>query len=417
MQFTKIVGWMAVLLPMPCFATTYYVSNSGSDAHVGTNPSAPWATINKVNHTKLQPGDTVFFERSNTWAEQIEAQQSGTAEAPITYAAYGNGQTPIITGSGVRSFGINIPHLNYVSVKQLAFTEAQRGINISNSNNILIQQCQAYRNSDLGISISGTSASNLNIGNNAVFSNVNGGIVDFADGDTILIDANLVHDNVSSTAAFGAGIRVVGYSDTTRPTHVHVINNTVYRNGFAGSSQYNTGNGMHLDTMGDGLLVSGNTVYGNEQFGIQVEWSGTSGTHQVLNNTTYDNNSLGLVIYRRSWNVLATGNVSYGNLENCVVWGEYGGNDPVGMHNNVFSDNWCYAPKAGGISFSVAWGANNDGVDGSGNVYQGNCLGADGPNHFQYGSSYLATSKALVAASAGAVSTNCSAKELAAEQQ
>ena len=417
MNITRIMGWMAVLLPLPCSATTYYVSNAGSDSNAGTSVSRPWATISKVNHTKLLPGDVVQFQRSGTWLEEIQANESGTAEAPILYTAYGNGQVPIISGSGTRAAGINMFHVNFVTVKYLAFTDAADGVNINNSNNILVYQCQSYRNSDRGISISGTSASNLEIVANAVFSNVNDGIVDFANGNAILIQSNIVHDNVSSTLPFGAGIRVVGYDDSQRPTGVRVIDNTVFRNGFTGSGKYNTGNGMHLDTMGDGLVVYGNTVYDNQQFGIQVEWSGTHGTHQILNNTVYDNKSLGLVIYRRSWNVLATGNVVYGNLENCVIWGEYGGNDPVGMHNNTFSNNWCYAPAAGGISFSVAWGANNDGKEGAGNVYQNNCLGVDGPNHFQYGTNYYAALSSLLSAAGGAVTTSCSNSELAAEGQ
>ena len=415
MHFAKILVWTALLSPLPCSAATYYVSNAGSDANSGTE-LAPWATISKLNHTRLLPGDVVLFARGGTWPEQITVQQSGVAGAPITYAAYGSGPTPVITGSNVRGAGISIPWHNYITIEQLAFTAAKEGIFLSNANNITVVECETYNNSDRGISVAGTSSSHLVVINNHIYNNVNDGFADFAMGDFILVQGNTVNDNVTSTLQFGAGIRVVGFSDSLRPTNVRIIDNTVYHNGIgSGGSKYATGNGIHMDTIGDGLLVYGNRSYNNQQFGIQVEWSGTKGSHHIINNTTYGNQSMGLVIYRRSWNVVATGNVSYGNLENCVIWGEYGEIDPVGMHNNTFTNNWCYSPIPGGISFSAAWGANNDGVKGSGNIYQNNCLGLDGANHFQYGNKYLATANSLVTTAVGAVSTNCSTAETAAE--
>lgn len=71
------------------WATTYYVSNAGADSAPGTSPSAPWATVARVNGTALHPGDTVLFACGSTWRETLSFRTSGTAIAPVTYAPYG----------------------------------------------------------------------------------------------------------------------------------------------------------------------------------------------------------------------------------------------------------------------------------------------------------------------------------------
>ena len=50
-------------------ATNYYVKNGGNDGGVGTSDGTAWATIAKVKATSFQPGDTIFFNRGDTWNE------------------------------------------------------------------------------------------------------------------------------------------------------------------------------------------------------------------------------------------------------------------------------------------------------------------------------------------------------------
>ena len=98
-------------------ATTYYFSNnSGDDARStaqAQNPLTPWKTINKLNSIQgqLNPGDTIFFKRGETFKGTIKLTRSGSAGSPIVFAAYGIGNKPIITGfttvSGWVSIGSN----------------------------------------------------------------------------------------------------------------------------------------------------------------------------------------------------------------------------------------------------------------------------------------------------------------------
>ncbi len=49
-------------------STTYYVSSHGNDGNSGENALYPWSTIERVNHTKLEPGDQVLFEGKETFS-------------------------------------------------------------------------------------------------------------------------------------------------------------------------------------------------------------------------------------------------------------------------------------------------------------------------------------------------------------
>lgn len=81
---------------------TYYVdSAAGNDSHAGTSASTPWKTIQKVNQSVFQPGDSVLFMRGDSWAQTLHVPSSGTAAKPITFGAYGNGNLPIIDTSTV----------------------------------------------------------------------------------------------------------------------------------------------------------------------------------------------------------------------------------------------------------------------------------------------------------------------------
>jgi hypothetical protein len=78
----------------------YYLDNaSGSDSNSGRSPGAPWRTIGKVNSIALAPGDTVYLKRGGIWRETLDPKIGGAPGRPITFAAYGSGPQPTISGS------------------------------------------------------------------------------------------------------------------------------------------------------------------------------------------------------------------------------------------------------------------------------------------------------------------------------
>jgi len=52
-----------------------------------------------VNVSALEPGDSVLWNRGDTFREQIVIDDAGTNGSPITYDAYGTGADPIMLGS------------------------------------------------------------------------------------------------------------------------------------------------------------------------------------------------------------------------------------------------------------------------------------------------------------------------------
>ena len=72
----------------------YYVSADGNDNNNGRSEDAPWASLDKVNSTSLNPGDGVFFRRGDIWRGEALIAQTG-----VTYSAYGEGAKPGIYGS------------------------------------------------------------------------------------------------------------------------------------------------------------------------------------------------------------------------------------------------------------------------------------------------------------------------------
>jgi len=73
------------------WAATYHVANSaGADVE--------YTTIAQVNAATFAAGDSILFNRGDTWREQL-VPDSGSAAGYITYGAYGTGAKPLILGS------------------------------------------------------------------------------------------------------------------------------------------------------------------------------------------------------------------------------------------------------------------------------------------------------------------------------
>lgn len=93
-----------MLLCSPIWATTYCVSNTGSDAAAGTATGAnctgtvsAWQTLSKAGTATASSGDTVLLQRGGIWREQFTGSHS------ITYGDYGNGAKPSVRGSDTKN--------------------------------------------------------------------------------------------------------------------------------------------------------------------------------------------------------------------------------------------------------------------------------------------------------------------------
>jgi len=84
------------MLVAQTFAINYYVDPSSTSTTVNGSLASPWKTIAQVNSgtTALNPGDTVFFKRGQTYSGRLTVSRSGTASSPIVYSNYGTGNLP-----------------------------------------------------------------------------------------------------------------------------------------------------------------------------------------------------------------------------------------------------------------------------------------------------------------------------------
>lgn len=81
--------------------TIYYVDeDGGDDSNSGTSEGEAWSSLDKVNNTEFKPGDTLLFQRGDTWTGQLSPKGSGEEGKPITIGAYGEGDSfPRIDGN------------------------------------------------------------------------------------------------------------------------------------------------------------------------------------------------------------------------------------------------------------------------------------------------------------------------------
>ena len=80
-------------MEIPEGAAVYYVSENGDDANDGLTPKTAWKTIERMSKETMKAGSYVCFERGGMYRGKFSAQ------AGVTYTAYGEGDKPYINGS------------------------------------------------------------------------------------------------------------------------------------------------------------------------------------------------------------------------------------------------------------------------------------------------------------------------------
>jgi hypothetical protein len=97
--------FLTVFLFLAVFAraTNYYFSSLSGDDNRSTleaqNPATPWKSIDKLNAISrdIQPGDSIFFKRGETFYGTITIRARGASGHAIYYGAYGTGANPVLT--------------------------------------------------------------------------------------------------------------------------------------------------------------------------------------------------------------------------------------------------------------------------------------------------------------------------------
>lgn len=95
---------------------TFYLSEQGDDANVGTSPAKALKTIDRINRIQLCPGDTLLLEGGKSFDGNLLVNHSGTASAFITIGSYGKGTASIRAGD---SYAIRLLNCQYIKLGNL----------------------------------------------------------------------------------------------------------------------------------------------------------------------------------------------------------------------------------------------------------------------------------------------------------
>lgn len=109
---------LALAKPAAAQSAYYVDSSGGSDANDGLAPERAWQSLGKVNGVRLKAGDSVLFRRGGTWTGQVVLKTSGRPGRPVTIAAYGTGERPILSGGQV---GIDGNGQSHIVIRDLQF--------------------------------------------------------------------------------------------------------------------------------------------------------------------------------------------------------------------------------------------------------------------------------------------------------
>jgi len=288
-------------------AADYYISPSGSDSNSGSL-SSPWRTLEKAG-AGAEAGDTVYI-REGVYNEMLHPQNSGTANAYITFVNYNNEEVTIDgTGIALQWQGlIDVQDVSYIKVVGLrVINSTDDGIYVKNADHVEIRDNYTYDTYQSGIGV--WSSTNVIVdGNEIEFAN-NGGHNEnlSVDGsDNIIISNNNVHHGFNSPYG-GEGINMKNGTTNTKvfgnvvhdipklafgvdAWQKHTYNIEIYNN-----IAYNARWGFILESeqggLAEDLWVYNNLAYNIDEAGYALpEWGIAGPVDKVyyINNVAYD---------------------------------------------------------------------------------------------------------------------------------
>ncbi|MCK4275825.1 MAG: right-handed parallel beta-helix repeat-containing protein, partial [Phycisphaerae bacterium] len=190
MKYVGLVCAAGVLLGCwgPAGAATYYVDQghaAANDANTGTDPAAPWKTLDKALAT-VGAGDTVYVKGSTNPASPdaiydrsgksgLGIATAGAPGNPITFAVWG-GHTVILEGD-MSEWGIDLTHASHhridgfvvrkfskaaegwrgaadVVIENCEFTQtAQTGLRLRDVTDFVMRDCYVHHCWEAGVSV------------------------------------------------------------------------------------------------------------------------------------------------------------------------------------------------------------------------------------------------------------------------
>jgi len=399
---TKRLILALILSYSPLWATTYYVDNCvtvGSDRNNGTSTSTPWLTINKVNTSKFNPGDSILFESTCTWREQLTVPSSGSAGSPITFGAYGTGAQPIINGatlitpgSSWSNAGSNTWSAAVTTQPNVVAFNGVIGTNVA-SQALCVSAGEWYWASNVlyvystsspdtvytnpGVESGARSAAVLTSSKSYV--TVTGINAKFTNGAAIVVSGG-TGVIVAGNSLYGTDEGILGEDQTANLT---ISNNTVSYTTQAGICTYLDSNPYSVS----GLTITGNEVDHSGMYGIDISYLQASSPLLIEYNfvnvaAMLGTGNQGIGVLGGSNPYTGTGIVAY-NVVCCVAWNGAGILVDTEMIGLQIYGNISYGNQGGGIGVWQSSGVKvyNNTIYNNGNTgtsAYGGCLSVGG---------------------------------------
>jgi len=286
--------------PPPPPPVLYVDRGNASCTDTGSGTAAqPFCSIRPAA-SRVVAGQTVLVS-SGTYTEGVTVSSSGTAVAPITFAAAPAANVVVTGGGSASSNGFYVNGKSYVTIQGFTVTgTGSDGIVVKNSNNIALRSNHVLNAGQpasgklaKGIRLDG--ATDSVVATNTVDHNTDYGIylVNASNRNQVL--ANKVFQNARVIDRAASGIRVYGSTNNTIAGNISHDNEDSGLEFFGGANNnlvvdnvsYN--NGDHgIDNNGStGQRLIANTAYKNVTAGINVEGTSTGAT--IANNVSVDN--------------------------------------------------------------------------------------------------------------------------------
>ena len=334
---------------------TYHVAIDGDDAADGSD-STPWRSIAKAN-SSVSPGDTVCIH-SGAYDETIAPARSGTAEAPIIFAAFGGEQVHVRGSSSGNGSSANLQRKSFVILQGLdlssdKLTSRGASVNMHRGHGLAMRWCRvvnpqsriAYDNPD-GVKLSDSTdsvleystiigwddgvrivgANHVVLRGNVIVNNVHNEIRTGGDGSTF---GQLVEQNIVGGSLTADGFQ----SENTSGISIAVRGIILRRNLF----YFNVENALDFKAAGN-VVVEENLIVGTvgdnsgsggirkDRTGSTVETGAfpvTRGSRRdseyviIRRNVLYDNSS-GLMNKGTRWHIY--NNTIVGNNRDAYAW-------------------------------------------------------------------------------------------------
>ncbi len=319
----QLAFFMVFMRQVSLISATYYVSPTGNDSlkvDQACNKETPWKTIQKAAEI-ITAGDSLIIMEGIYCETDIEFTHSGTENAWIVITAE-TGSRPIITGNGIAGIIIfgdknNQYTKSYFIINGLTFTGYQNdGLKIFYADYIFMSNIHAYDNGNSGINV--------------------------VDSDHILVqDSELHHNGWNSVgdSGWGDGLTINNHKAIGKTSIIR--RNVMYANWQKRPNSYWDGNGCTLDMAGDdGIhIVANNILFDNGGTGLLA---GDTGYLVCIHNVSFRNMSDPRCRNTADFYLVRTG-VHDAKLKNNVIYSRSGiwtierfeGDDDTIIENNL----------------------------------------------------------------------------------